>query len=252
MWNNALVTGASSGIGEAFVRNLAKVGTKTVVVARRGDRLQALADELPGLTVLTADLATDAGVDTVLARLADGDIDLLVNNAGFGNDGPFHEVDATKAADEIRVNVLALARLTHGAASPMVARKRGGILNVSSIASFQAAPGFGSYAATKAFVTNFTETIHEDLKRHGVHATALCPGLTRSEFHSSAGIDGYDKYPAFVWQTADEVAAFGLAAVAKGDCLAVPGLPNKVLTGASSILPRALTRRLAGLTNRSQ
>ncbi len=245
-----MVTGASSGIGEAFVRRLSSDGTKVIVVARRRDRLDALARELSGLTVLDADLATGEGVRRVAARLAQGDVDLLINNAGFGNNGPFHEVDAIAAADEIRVNVLALAQLTHAAAAPMVERRHGGILNVSSVASFQAAPGFGSYAATKAFVTNFTETIHEDLRKHNVKATALCPGLTRSEFHATAGVDSYNNYPSFVWQTADEVAALGLAALARGVCIAVPGMPNKVLAGVSGLFPRALTRRIAGATRR--
>ena len=250
MWNLALVTGASSGIGESFVRNLAKAGTPVIVVARRRDRLDALAAELGNIEVLAADLATDAGVAAVTARLAQGDVDLLVNNAGFGNNGPFHELDDTKASDEIRVNVLALAQLTHAAAGPMVAKRHGGILNVSSIASFQAAPGFGSYAATKAFVTNFTETVHEDLRSFGVKVTVLCPGLTRSEFHATAAIDGYNKYPAFAWQSADEVAEFGLKALQRNTCIAVPGVPNKALTGIAGVLPRALTRRLAGLSAR--
>ena len=244
------MTGASSGIGESFVRQLAKAGTSVIVVARRRDRLDSLAAELKNIEVLVADLATDGGVDTVAARLARGDVDLLINNAGFGNNGPFHELDDDEAANEIRVNVLALARLTRAAAGPMVAKRRGGILNVSSIASFQAAPGFGSYAATKAFVTNFTETVHEDLRASGVKVTALCPGLTRSEFHATADIDGYDKYPSFVWQTADEVAEFGLKSLERNTCIAVPGAPNKALTGISGILPRGLTRRLAGLSKR--
>lgn len=250
MWTTALVTGASSGIGEAFVRRLASSGTKVIVVARRRDRLDALATELNGIEVLDADLATRKGVDTVVHRLASGDVDLLINNAGFGNDGPFHELDAVAAENEISVNVVALARLAHAAAAPMVAKRHGGILNVSSVASFQAAPGFGSYAATKAFVTNFTETIHEDLRPHGVKVTALCPGLTRSEFHASAGIGSYDTYPDFVWQSADEVAAFGLKALERNTCLAVPGAPNKVLATLSGALPRALTRRAAGATRR--
>ena len=250
MWNLALVTGASSGIGDAFVRQLAKAGTGVIVVARRRDRLDALARALGSIEVLPADLATDDGVAAVAARLERGDVDLIINNAGFGNNGPFHELTDVQAADEIRVNVLALARLTRAAAGPMVAKGHGGILNVSSVASFQAAPGFGSYAATKAFVTNFTETVHEDLRSTGVKVTALCPGLTRSEFHATADIDGYDRYPAFVWQSADEVAAFGLKALERNVCIAVPGLPNKALTGVTSVLPRAVTRRLAGLSKR--
>lgn len=250
MWTNALVTGTSSGIGEAFVRKLVADHCRVIVVARRRERLDALAVELPGITVLAADLATDEGVDAVVERLGIGDVDLLVNNAGFGNNGPFHEVEPDTAANEIRVNVLALARLTHAAAGPMVRARHGGILNVSSVASFQAAPGFGSYAATKAFVTNFTETIHEDLRRHGVKATALCPGLTRSEFHETAGMTTYQRYPSFVWQTSEEVAAFGLRALERGTCIAIPGMPNKLLTGASSMVPRVVSRRVAGLNKR--
>ncbi len=250
MWNTALVTGASSGIGEAFVRQLAAAGTNVIVVARRRERLETLAKGLSGIEVLVADLAADAGVRAVEARLAQGDVDLLVNNAGFGNNGPFHTLHATDAANEIAVNIVALARLTLAATGPMVANRHGGILNVSSVASFQAAPGFGSYAATKAFVTNFSETIHEDLKPHGVKVTALCPGLTHSEFHATAGIADYSGYPAFVWQSADEVAAYGLKALERNTCLAVPGAPNKVLTSVAGLLPRAVTRRAAAATRR--
>jgi uncharacterized protein len=252
MWTKALVTGASAGIGTAFVNRLASEGVALVVVARRRDRLDELAAKHHNVEVLPADLSTEAGVELVADRLSTGDIDLLVNNAGFGNNGAFHTVPVKQAMDEVLVNVVALTRLAHAATQVMVPKRHGGILNVSSIASFQASPGFGSYGATKAFVTSFSETLHEDLRKHGVKVTALCPGLTRTEFHEVAGMDGYDNYPSFIWQTADEVAKFGLNALAKGTCIAIPGAPNKVLAGASNLLPRFVTRKAAGLSDRNK
>jgi short-subunit dehydrogenase len=253
-FRSALVTGASSGIGEAFVRRLAADGVATVVVARREDRLQALAAELAGVEVLVADLATDDGVADVGARLVDvaHPIDLLVNNAGFGTSGNVAGLEPERLADEIRVNALALTTLTALAVRPMVARRRGWLLNVSSVAGFQAVPGFAVYSATKAYVTSFTEALHEELRGTGVQATVLCPGLTRTEFTDVSrnvipeGERRDPWYPAAAWLTPEAVAAQGLRDVANGVVVSVPGMAYRAFVAGSALVPRGLRRRLAG------
>jgi short-subunit dehydrogenase len=251
-FQSALVTGASSGIGESVARRLASAGVPTVVVARRRERLEALAEELPGIEVLVGDLRRPESRRDIEARLADDDrpIDLLVNNAGFGTSGPVASIDSRRLADEVRLNVLALTLLTRAALPGMLARGRGWILNVSSVAGFQPAPNLATYAATKAYVTSFTEALHEELRGTGVRATALCPGLTRTEFQSISNTTGFvDRYPARVWLTADEVAAAGLDAVRRGRALCVPGLPYKAMAAVSSVLPHTVVRRVARLAS---
>ena len=256
-FRTALVTGASSGIGEAMVRRLAGDGVATAVVARRVDRLEALAEDLadaPGsVDVLAADLATEAGVDAVAAWLDDADwpVDLLVNNAGFGTSGRVAEIDPGRMRNELAVNVVALTRLTRAALPAMLERRRGWILNVSSVASFQPAPQLAVYAASKAYVTSFTEALHEELRGTGVRATALCPGLTRTEFievsrgAEAAGSDG--GYPAMAWLSADEVAAEGLRDAARGRALSIPGVQYKALVTTAGFIPRGLMRRMSGI-----
>ncbi len=249
-WSTALVTGASSGIGEAFARLLAGAGVPTVVVARRRDRLEALARALPGVEVLVADLTTEDGIAAVEDRLASG-VDLLVNNAGFGTSGRFAEIDPARITAEVTLNVVALTRLTRAALPGMLARGRGWVLNVSSVVSFQAAPNLATYAATKAFVTSLTEALHEELRGTGVRATALCPGLTRTEFQQVSGGAGLtERLPGFAWMTAEQVARAGLADAAAGRALSVPGVHNKATVVASGLLPRAVTRRVAGAVTR--
>ena len=223
---SALVTGASSGIGDELTRQLAAAGVPTVVVARRVDRLQALADGLTGVEVLEADLLTADGLAAVAARITDADrpIDLVVNNAGFGTSGEFHTLDPDRLADEVDLNVGALTRLSHVALSTMIDRRRGWLLNVSSVASFQPAPKLAVYAATKAYVTSLSESLHNEAKPYGVMVSALCPGLTRTEFQSVSNTGHYQSsVPDFAWTTVEEVATAGLEGVAKGRALIVPG-----------------------------
>jgi short-subunit dehydrogenase len=257
-FRSALVTGASSGIGEAVVRRLAADGVTAVVVARREDRLRALADELEGVEVLPADLTDERSLARVRRRLSDGGrpIDLLVNDAGFGTSGLVADLDPARLRDEIRVNVLALTSLTTAALPGMIERQRGWVLNVSSVAGFQAVPGLAVYAATKAFVTSFTEALHEELRGTGVRATALCPGLTRTEFidvsrgiaTGSAGLaDVATRHPDPAWLTADAVAAEGLRDVARGRALSIPGLQYKALVATTLFVPRSIKRRVTGL-----
>jgi short-subunit dehydrogenase len=252
-FRSALVTGASSGIGEAMVHLLGAAGIPQVLVARRADRLEELAARYRDVEVLTADLTTDDGVRAVEERLGDPEraIDLVVNNAGFGTSGEFHRLDPDRLDREIALNVRALTRLSHAALAVMVPRGRGYLLNVSSVASFQPAPKLAVYAATKAYVTSLTESLHEEVRHAGVHVTALCPGLTKTEFQSVSSSEDYAaNYPAFAWLSAEEVARGGLTDVAKGRALSVPGVLYKGLAAATGVTPRGLTRRLSALVQR--
>ncbi len=253
-FTSALITGASSGIGEAMAHLLGQAKIPTVVVARRADRLGELASLYESFEVLAADLNSAKGLAAVEKRILSttSPVDLVVNNAGFGTSGLFHEIEADRLHDEINLNVQALTRLSNAAMRVMVPRGRGYLLNVSSVASFQPAPRLAVYAATKAFVTSLTESLHEEARGTGVHVTALCPGLTKTEFQSVSNSDAYaSSYPGFVWLKVDDVAAAGLADVAKGKALSVPGLIYKGLTAAAGVTPRNIARRLSSLVQRS-
>ncbi len=253
-FRSALITGASSGIGEAMVGLLADAGISTVVVARRTDRLDELAAQHAGVEVLSADLTTADGVLAVERRIQSETtpIDLVVNNAGFGTSGAFAELDPDRLDDEIRLNVGALTRLSHAALAVMVPRGRGYLLNVSSVASFQPAPHLAVYAATKAYVTSLTESLHAEVGAAGVKVTALCPGLTRTEFQSVSNTDSYQAtYPDFAWLDATDVARAGLHDVAKGKVLSVPGALYKGIVAASGVTPRSLLRGISSMVQRN-
>lgn len=257
-WRRALVTGASSGIGEAVVRRLAADGVgQLVVVARRADRLAALGSELADrhgteIEVLVADLASSdptGGLPAVEARLADADrpLDLVVSNAGVGAGGRFVDVPADVLAHQLEVNVVAAMRVARAALGPMVARGRGTLVNVASLAAWQPTPGSAAYAAGKAFVLSLSEAVHEELRGTGVTVTAVCPGFTRTEFlDAAAGASELGDAPGFVWMTAEAVAAEGLAAAAAGRAVCVPGLGYKVAASVSDVVPRGAKRRLMG------
>jgi len=245
----ALVTGASSGIGYEMSVQLATSGVRVVAVARRRDRLEELARQFKNVEVLVADLTSDAGLATVEARILDASatpIDLVVNNAGFGSSGLMHEIDADRLSREIQLNIGALTRLSHAAIRAMVPRGRGYLLNVSSVASFQPSPKLAVYGATKAYVTSLTEALHEEMRGTGVRVTALCPGLTRTEFQSISSTEKYSRdFPEFAWLDATDVARAGLRDVARGRVLSVPGALYKVLVTVSDLMPRAVVRRIS-------
>jgi short-subunit dehydrogenase len=241
------VTGASSGIGEAFARRLAADGTSVVAVARREDRLRAL----PGdVEVLVADLGTDAGVTLVEQRLAVGDIDLLINNAGFGTTAALVDIPPERVIEEIAVDVTALARLTRAALPVFLERGSGAILNVSSVVGFAPTPKMATYAGAKAFVTAFTESLAEEVRGSGVKVAVLCPGLTRTEFQDVANETAAANLPAFAWQSAEDVVAEALAGLAAGKVVIVPGLHNKVAVAALGVTPHGLLRRGAAFVQR--
>jgi uncharacterized protein len=252
-FSSALVTGASSGIGESMVRLLGASGVPQVVVARRRGRLEELAATYSNIEVLAADLSTAEGLQAVAQRVASEaePIDLLVNNAGFGTSGMFYELDPDRLEQEVMLNVAALTRLSRAALGVMVPRGSGHLLNVSSVVSFQPAPKLAVYAATKAYVTSLTESLHEEVRGTGVKVTVLCPGLTRTEFQSVSNTESYSSsFPGFAWLAADDVAKAGLNDVAKGRALSVPGVIYKSLAAVTGIAPRGLTRRMSSLVQR--
>jgi short-subunit dehydrogenase len=220
-----------------------------VVVARSKDKLDELASSLSvEVEVIGADLASDGGMAVVEERLRANDrpVDLLVNNAGFGTTGRFAELPIEEEDQEIRLNVLALTRLTGAAVPGMVARRRGAVLNVASIAAFQPTPGTATYGGTKAYVLSFTQALREELRGTGVKALVLCPGFTKTEFQERANYK-VKGLAARLWQTPEEVVATALSALDRDAGVCVPGWQNKVAAGATHLTPRRLLPRLAGL-----
>ena len=241
----ALVTGASAGLGLALARHLAREGHDLVLVARDRSRLERVATELRSTSgsrveVLVADLADREQTQWVCERLADPErpVDLLVNNAGFGLHHPCLENDIAQEEAALDVMVRAVLLTSHAAGRAMRERGRGAIVNVSSVASFMAS---GTYSAEKAFVTVFSEGLAEQLRGTGVTVTALCPGLTRTEFHGRARMR-LPGVPDAFWLDADAVAQEALAAVAAGRVVSVPGPVWKVAATALRALPRPLVR----------
>jgi short-subunit dehydrogenase len=245
----ALVTGASSGIGLALARELAARGFDLIVVARRRERLEALAAELreaqPAAHVraIAADLREPGAVAAIGGEVARAalPVDLLVNNAGFGWIGSFVQSEAADAQGQIAVNVAALVGLTHAFLPAMVARGRGGVINVASTAAFQPVPYMATYGATKAFVLSFTEAVHEEVRGSGVHVVALCPGATESEFFAIAGEGAAPARK----RTAGDVVRTALRALDRNDAVAVDGSLNAVMVASVRLAPRATIRRVA-------
>lgn len=227
-----MITGASAGIGAAFARQLAARGYDLVVVARRVDRLEALAAELraehgTGVSVLAADLSQPNDVERVAKQIAALDaLELLINNAGFGARGSFATDSPERQLAMIHVHVVASVALCRAALPGMIARHQGAIINVASLAAFIPLPGDATYSATKAYLVSFSEALRIELKGTGVTVQALCPGFTRTEFHGDVMTPCS---PSFLWSSADEVVAASLGALRRGAALCVPGLKNQVI-----------------------
>jgi short-subunit dehydrogenase len=248
----ALVTGATAGIGLSFAKRLALEFHDLVLVARDAGRLDAVAKELTDthgidVEVISADLSTDEGCAAVEARLADADrpVDVLVNNAGIGLRGSFLSNDVEDEERLLRLNVRAVMRLTHAALPAMVARGKGDVVNVSSVAAFgPVSPGY-TYAASKAWVNNFSESLHVAMRRKGVRVMALCPGFVRTEFHGRAGIP-MDKLKTWQWLDAETVVRIALGDLRRGRAISTPTVQYKVLGGVVRHAPRPLFRRWVG------
>jgi short-subunit dehydrogenase len=252
----ALITGASAGIGEGFAEHLARRGHDLVIVARRRDRLDGIAHELlqahgASCEVIEADLTNDEDVSRVQDRVRRGDIELLVNNAGFGTFGEFAKLPLERELQELDLNVRALVRLTHTALQSMIERRRGGIINVASAAAFQPIPYNATYAATKAYVLHFSEGVHEEVASHGVTVTCLCPGPVKTEFQQVAGISE-SFMPSFAWESVDSVVEAALGGLRAGRAIVTPGLVNAMSSASSRMAPRFLVRRIAGAMFRNQ
>lgn len=254
----ALVTGASAGIGRELARIAAKDGHDLVLVARRRDRLEELAAELTTahgvhVTVINADLSDRATPATIAERLRTENkpVDFLINNAGFGNCGPFAEAVLDREVEMLHLNIRALLQLTHLFLPEMLARKSGRILNVASVAGFLPGPYMATYYASKAFVLSFTEALAYELGGTGVTITASCPGPTATEFSSVAGSTKANLFRLSVAGAAP-VALHAYRAMMAGKVVALPGLMNKLIAQSTRIAPRAWLRAIAGGLNRKR
>jgi short-subunit dehydrogenase len=245
--NVAIVTGASAGLGVEFAHQLSKRGHALVLVARRKERLDELAKELGRARAIAIDLSKPEATRELMANVeADGEqVELLVNNAGFGLIGRFAELDASREREMIDLNVGTLTDLCRAVAPQMIARKSGAILNVASTAAFQPGPKMAVYFATKAFVLSLTEALHEELKPHGIRVSCLCPGPTRTEFGEVAGFRGNGLFDRVAMNSADVVDA-GLKGLDRGDAVVVPGWMNKLTAASTRFVPRPIVRKIAG------
>lgn len=251
----ALITGASSGIGAAYARALARAGYVLILVARREARLQALAEELTQVyhvpvEVLVADLADPAGISNVEARIVQiGALAFLVNNAGFGVPGSFVQNEIASHEAMIRVYVNAAVRLTRAALPVMLAQRHGAIVNVASFVAFFPVTGSVTYSATKAYLRSFTEGLHQELDGTGVRVQALCPGFTRTEFQKTGKIDEQG-IPNFLWMPAESVVAQSLRDLDNGRVISVPGLGYRLLALLAGLIPRDLLYSVGQWTRR--
>lgn len=247
MNKTALITGASSGIGLELARIFAKNKTNLVLVARSGDKLKALSDELiksagVKVKVIPADLSILKNCESLVDELKNENItiDYLINNAGFGTSGFFTDTDLQKEIEMINLNITALTYLTKIFAKEMKLRGSGKILNVSSTAAFQPGPLMAVYYATKAYVQSFSEALANELKGTGVTVTALCPGPTASGFQSAANINNVRLVKGRKLPTSAEVALFGYKAMMNGKTVAVHGLMNKIVVQFVRFVPRKI------------
>ena len=254
--STALITGASSGIGSEIAHRLAARGHGVALVARREQRLLELAAELARThqvraEAIVADLGAPDGRDLVQARLAELGltVEILVNNAGFGDSGPVAGADRERLAAMVRLNCEALLDLQVRFSAGMVERGRGAIINVASTAAFQPIPGTATYSATKAFVLSLSEATHSELRGDGVSVTALCPGPVRTEFAEVAGVDSAEEQlPGIFWTEVEQVATEAVEGADAGKRVVVPGLLNRAGALSGQHSPRSillpLTKRL--------
>jgi short-subunit dehydrogenase len=248
--NTTLITGASSGIGEAFARKLTARGHNLLLVARSEEKLIALCNELGRIKSIRAQyVAMDLSRPEAPARLfeetqqRDLVVDLLINNAGFGSLGDFAKLDLARELNMIDLNIRALVELTHRFLAPMRERKGGSIINVASTAGFQPVPFMATYAATKAFVLSFSEALWEENRPYGIKVMALCPGVTETNFFAASQMQ---KPPGRIAQTPDDVVDTALRGLKRGRSHIISGLPNYLMVQSERLVPRSLIARLAG------
>jgi short-subunit dehydrogenase len=250
MTDVTLITGASAGLGAEFARQLAAQGQNLLLVARRADKLDALSKELAtkhGVQVFVeaADLSAPQAATKLMQAAAKRGlaVQTLVNNAGFGLKGEFATSDVSRQSDMIALNCTALTELCHAVLPAMMARKSGKILNVASTAAFQAGPLLAVYYATKAYVLSFSEALHDEVKKHGIKVSCLCPGPTQTEFATAANMGSTTLFK--LAGGPDKVVADGLAALNRNQTFIVSGVRNKIFAQATRLGPRALNRWIA-------
>lgn len=250
-----LITGASGGIGAEFARQFAARGHNLVLVARSADRLVALANELGRAHDITAiplpfDLTEQDAPEKLFNETSrrECEIDLLVNNAGFGSLGEFTRFETERDMRMIDLNIKALVALTHLYLRPMRERRAGAIINVASTAAFQPVPYMATYAATKAFVLSFSEALAEENRAHGIKILALCPGATETSFFEAA--EG-ERPPMRIVETPDKVVATALRALERNRSHVISGWTNFITTEAQRLVPRSFVTRIAGRAMRS-
>lgn len=244
----ALVTGASAGLGVEFARQLSKRGHRLVLAARRKERLEELAKELGNARAVAIDLSKSNAAAKLMADVkANGEtVDLLVNNAGFGLIGRFAELDSKRERQMIDLNVGTLTDLCRAVAPAMIKRKSGAILNVASTAAFQPGPKMAVYFATKAYVLSLSEALHEELKRHSIKVSCLCPGPTRTEFGQVAGVAADNGLFDKIAMSPAEVVKSGLEGLDANRGVVVTGWMNKVTAASTRFAPRSVVRKIAG------
>lgn len=247
----ALVTGASSGLGKEFAHLLAKAGYTVVLLARRQDALERLAQTLKeqyrvNTAVIVEDLSVPGAAKRIHNELKSRQlyVDVLINNAGFGDYQAFCDMSHAKMVNMMQVNMVALTELTHELVPRMKKMKRGKVLNVASTAAFQPGPGMAVYFASKAYVLSFTEALAEELKDSPVHVTCLCPGPTATEFAAEANNQNTKMFSKPM--DAHAVALLGMTALNKGKVIQIPGLKNNLLSYLPRFLPRRMVRGLMG------
>jgi len=248
----AVVTGASSGFGVIFAEQLAKRGLSLLLAGRDEHRLAAVAQRVrvirpdTKVELIVGDLGTTSGVDALVAHIEGWPVDVLVNNAGFGTYGPFAELDAGREQNMVAVNVDALVRLTHAVLPGMLARGRGGILNVASTIAFQPAPYQASYGASKAFVLSFSQALWAETRGSGATVTALCPGPTRTGFVDALGSDVSHTATYRRLAAPEPVVLAGLRALDRGRPVAIPGLRNRVMASGVRLAPGWVSTLVSG------
>lgn len=252
-----MITGASSGIGLELARQFAKNGSDLVLVARREDRLNGVASELEksngvNVTVIPKDLSLSGAPRELFDEVKESgvEVDVLVNNAGFGAVGPFNEIDEKVLTDMLNVNLVSLTILTRLFLPGMVQRKNGGILNVGSLAGFQPGPNAATYYATKAFVLSFSEALHDELKNSSVKVTCLCPGPVETEFGQRSGMEDANLFRMGTMDVGT-VAVEGYEGFRKGRSVVIPGLLAKSVPFMERVIPRSLARKIASKLNQT-
>lgn len=240
----ALVTGASSGIGYELSKLFGRDGYKVILVARREEELKKLAEKLPNSQVIAMDISKPGAPRELLKKLEGTEIDVLVNNAGYGLLGEFSKTDLSSEIQMIHLNILSLTELTKLVLPQMLARRSGKILNVASTAAFQPGPLMAVYYATKAYVLSFSEAIAEELRDTGVTVTTLCPGPTRTEFADVAKMGKSKLFKSAAVMDAAPVAEAGYEGLMAGKRIVVPGIANRMMIQSLRVSPRSLVTKI--------